>query len=69
MQEERSPKLAVLCYLEAGKKALPHLDLPVQNAPSIPLRLFWPTPSPSPASELGTRVLTFPRLKSLIGRW
>lgn len=33
MQEERSPKLAVLCYLGAGKKALPHLDLPVQNAP------------------------------------
>ena len=32
MQGERSPKLMVLCYL-GRKKALPHLDAPIQSAP------------------------------------
>lgn len=59
----------VLCYLERRKKALPHLDAPIQSAPLNTTQALRPTSIPSPASELGTQVLTFPRLKSLIDRW
>lgn len=40
MQRERSPKLMGLYYPGGRKKALPHLDAPIQSAPLNTTQLF-----------------------------